>query len=157
VAQGVELLGPRFDVPGLLRHSDIFVFTSLPTGEGMPGVLIEAGLSGLPAVSTRAPGVASVLSDGNTGYIVDDSVTAMTAAISDLLDNPDRREAMGAAARARCESEFSLDLMADRWRKTLQPLVSAQVGTTGRGALIRGRRAIDFLRAMRSRRRNSQT
>jgi glycosyltransferase involved in cell wall biosynthesis len=157
VAQGVELLGPRLDVPGLLRHSDIFVFTSLPTGEGMPGVLIEAGLSGLPAVSTRAPGVASVLSDGSTGFIVEDSVAAMTAAINDLLDSPDRREAMGAAARARCESEFSLDVMAERWRKTLQPFVSAQVGTTGRGALTRGRRAIDLLRAMRSRRRNSQT
>ena len=48
-AHGVELLGRRSDVPELLRQSDVFVFTSLPTGEGMPGVLIEAGLSGLPA------------------------------------------------------------------------------------------------------------
>ena len=54
--QGMELLGPRSDVPELLRRSDVFVFASLPTGEGMPGVLIEAGLSGLPSVSTPVPG-----------------------------------------------------------------------------------------------------
>ena len=60
-AHGVELLGPRSDVPELLRSADVFVFTSLPTGEGMPGVLIEAGLSGLPAVSTPVPGAATVV------------------------------------------------------------------------------------------------
>ena len=111
-AHGVELLGPRSDVPELLRRSDVFVFTSLPTGEGMPGVLIEAGLSGLPAVSTPVPGAATVLCDGRTGVIVDDSVAAMAAAVGELLDDPDRRAAMGASARGRCESEFSLDLMA---------------------------------------------
>ena len=86
-ARGVELLGPRSDVPELLRGSDVFVFTSLPTGEGMPGVLIEAGLSGLPAVSTPVPGAATVLADGTTGVIVDDSVAAMVAAVGELLDS----------------------------------------------------------------------
>ena len=36
-ADGVELLGPVWMCPGL-RALDVFVFTSLPTGEGMPGV-----------------------------------------------------------------------------------------------------------------------
>ncbi len=85
-ADGIELLGPRSDVPELLRGSDVFVFTSLPTGEGMPGVLIEAGLSGLPAVSTSVPGAATVLRHGRTGVIVEDSIVAMAAAIGELLD-----------------------------------------------------------------------
>ena len=122
-AHGVELLGPRSDVPELLRHSDLFVFTSLPTGEGMPGVLIEAGLSGLPAVSTLVPGAAAVLCDGRTGLIVDDSVASMTVAVAELLDAQDRRIAMGISARIRCESEFSLDLMARRWRAALDPML----------------------------------
>jgi glycosyltransferase involved in cell wall biosynthesis len=122
-ACGVELLGSRSDVPELLRRSDALVFTSRPAGEGMPGVLIEAGLSGLPAVSTDVPGAATVLADGCTGIIVDDSVGTMVEALEQLLDDPARRAAMGAAARSRCESEFSLDRMAERWRAALQPMV----------------------------------
>ena len=117
---GVELVGSRSDVPALLSRSDVFLFTSLPTGEGMPGVLIEAGLSGLPVVSTPVPGAATVLSDGRTGVIVDDSVTAMAEVVAELLDDRDRRVAMGLAARSRCESEFNLDLMAQRWRTALR-------------------------------------
>jgi glycosyltransferase involved in cell wall biosynthesis len=156
-AHGVELLGPRSDVPELLRHSDLFVFTSLPTGEGMPGVLIEAGLSGLPAVSTLVPGAAAVLSDGRTGIIVDDSVASMTVAVAELLDAPDHRIAMGMSARIRCESEFSLDLMAQRWRTALHPMMPSYAGTARRGTLTPARRASAFLRATRSRRRSSQT
>jgi glycosyltransferase involved in cell wall biosynthesis len=137
-AHAVELLGSRSDVPELLRTADAFVFTSLPTGEGMPGVLIEAGLSGIPVVSTPVPGAATVLQDGRTGMIVDDSVATMAAAVGELLDRPDRRRAMGRAARTRCESEFSLDLMAERWRVALHPMVAARAGGFQRAARSRG-------------------
>ena len=156
-AHGVELLGSRSDVPELLRRSDVLVFTSRPTGEGMPGVLIEAGLSGLPAVSTPVPGAATVLADGRTGVIVDDSVGAMAQAVGQLLDDPVRRAAMGAAARSRCESEFSLDLMAERWRAALQPMVGAQDGAARRGRTALGRRAIALRRSMRARRGSSHS
>jgi glycosyltransferase involved in cell wall biosynthesis len=156
-AQGVDFLGPRSDVPELLRRADVFVLTSLPTGEGMPGVLIEAGLSGLPAVSTPVPGAATVLCDGRTGVIVDDSVAAMVAAIGQLVDDPDRRAAMGVSARTRCESTFTVDLMARRWRDALHPMVVAQVGTARPGAPRPAARANAFLRATRARRRSSQT
>ena len=155
-AQGVELLGSRPDVPELLRQADVFVFTSRPAGEGMPGVLIEAGLSGLPAVSTEVPGAATVLRDGITGMIVDDSVAAMAAAIGQLLDDPDRRATMGAAARSWCESAFTLDLMAQRWRTALRPMVDAQARAGRRGRTL-GRSASAFRRATRSRWRSSQT
>jgi glycosyltransferase involved in cell wall biosynthesis len=154
---GIELLGPRSDVDELLRHSDVFVFTSRPTGEGMPGVLIEAGLSGLPVVSTPVPGAASVVCHGRTGMIVEDSVAALASAVRDLLDDPDRREAMGKAARTQCESEFNLERMAERWQTALLPVVSAHVATARDDALTPVRRAIAFLRATRSRRRSSQT
>jgi glycosyltransferase involved in cell wall biosynthesis len=156
-AQSIALLGPRSDVPELLRRSDVLVFTSLPSGEGMPGVLIEAGLSGLPAVSTPVPGAASVLQDGFTGIIADDSVASIAGGVGQLLDDPDRLAAMGASARARCESEFSLDLMAERWRAALQPLMAAQVGSARPAGPTPAGRVIAFLRATRARRRSSQT
>jgi glycosyltransferase involved in cell wall biosynthesis len=156
-AHGVELLGPRSDVPELLRQADLFVFTSLPTGEGMPGVLIEAGLSGLPAVSTSVPGAAAVLCDGSSGIIVDDSVASIASAVGELMDSPDQRIAMGMSARIRCESEFSLDLMAQRWRDALRPLMSPGAETARRGALPPARRASALQRLTRSQRRSSDT
>jgi len=123
-AHGIELLGPRSDIPELFRAADVFVFPSRPNGEGLPGVLIEAGLSGLPTVATPVPGVSTVICDGQTGLIVDDSVPEMASAIGRLLDDTETRVTMGAAARRRCESSFTLALMAQRWRDALQPLLT---------------------------------
>ena len=66
----VELMGARSDVPALLRQADLLVFPGLPAGEGMPGVLIEAGLCGVPVVTTAVPGVGLIVADGETGIVV---------------------------------------------------------------------------------------
>jgi glycosyltransferase involved in cell wall biosynthesis len=99
------------------------VFPSRPTGEGLPGVLVEAGLSGLPIVSTDVPGATTVIRDGHTGMIVEDSVPAMATAVGRLLDEPGLRASLGEAARGHCESTFSLDLIAQEWRNALQQLL----------------------------------
>jgi glycosyltransferase involved in cell wall biosynthesis len=153
-AQGIEVLGPRSDVPDLLRSADLFLFTSLPAGEGMPGVLIEAGLSGLASVSTRVPGAAEVINEGVTGLVVEDSTTAMADAVGRLLDHADQRSAMGAAAHIRCESEFSLDLMARRWDAALQPFLRHELARPP-GPLARAIAALR--RAARSCRGSSHT
>ncbi len=123
VTTGVEVVGARHDVPEILRAADLLLFPSLPAGEGMPGVLIEAGLCGVACVSTRVPGAAEVIEDGVTGLLVGDSPDAMVEAVGRLLDDDVRRSAMGAAAHNRCESKFSLDLMARRWQTVLQRLL----------------------------------
>ncbi len=129
-AAGVDLLGSRPDVADLLRGADAFVFASLPTGEGMPGVLIEAGLSALPVVATAVPGVRSVVEDGVGGFVVDvDDVEAMTDATARLLSDPALRRRMGEAARARCVARFSLDAVASCWTSFLDPLVARRVSS----------------------------
>ena len=103
------------------------VFCSRPAGEGMPGVLIEAGLSGLPVVATAVPGVTSIVEDGTTGFVVP---------VDDLPPDgrrrrrPDRRS--GAPIRHRgggpvsgAWSNFSLATVAARWLAILQPLLDA--------------------------------
>jgi glycosyltransferase involved in cell wall biosynthesis len=122
-AAGVDLVGLRHDVPERLRRADIFVFPSAPAGEGMPGVLIEAGLSGLPTVATAVPGVASIVLDGQTGFVVDiDDLDAMVAATDRLLREPELRSTMGRAARSHCLTHFSLEAVAARWLSLLEPL-----------------------------------
>lgn len=124
-AAGVELLGTRQDVAAVMRDADLFVFCSKPTGEGMPGVLIEAGLSGLPVVATAVPGVRSVVDDGTTGLVVPEGdADALVAAMGALLADPARRTALGAAARARCLERFSLQAVTAVWRSFLEPLAA---------------------------------
>jgi glycosyltransferase involved in cell wall biosynthesis len=122
---GIELLGRRDDVAEVLRKVDLLVFPSLPTGEGMPGILVEAGLSGLPVVATAVPGVQAVVDDGRTGYVVGvDDTPAMVAAVGRLLRSPAERRAMGAAARRRCVERFSLDAVWDQWAPLLDPFLA---------------------------------
>ncbi len=121
---GVELLGSRSDVAEQMRGADVFVFCSRPAGEGMPGVLIEAGLSGLPVVATDVPGVGTVIEDGETGTIVPvEDLSALVAATERLLGDPELRSGMGRAARQRCAEHFTLTAVSDTWLSFIQPLL----------------------------------
>jgi glycosyltransferase involved in cell wall biosynthesis len=123
---GVELLGARDDVPALLRAADLLVFPSLPAGEGMPGVLIEAALSGVPVVATGVPGVSTIIEDGVTGSVVPiDDLDALVDATAGLLADPARRADMAKATRRRAEERFSMDAVAARWLQVLAPLLPA--------------------------------
>jgi glycosyltransferase involved in cell wall biosynthesis len=129
---GVELLGSRSDVADLLRQADVLVFTGIPSGEGMPGVLIEAGLSGLPVVATDVPGVRSIVDDEVTGYIVAVAdMDAMVAALRRLIDDPELRASMGMAARQHCLRHFSIDTVADQWSAALRPLLEGEAPPPG--------------------------
>jgi glycosyltransferase involved in cell wall biosynthesis len=115
--EDIDMMGRRDDVPDLLAASDVFVFTSLPPGEGMPGVLIEAGLTGLPIVSTRVPGARDVIEDGVTGLLVDiDDKKGMIDAVDQLVLDGRLRTTMGHRARERCLDRFTLEGSAEQWR-----------------------------------------
>jgi glycosyltransferase involved in cell wall biosynthesis len=121
---GVELLGSRSDIAEQMRKADVFVFCSRPEGEGMPGVLIEAGLSGLPVVATDVPGVSTVIEDGETGTIVPvEDLSALVVATERLLGDPELRSRMGRAARQRCAEHFTLTAVSDTWLSFIQPLL----------------------------------
>lgn len=126
---GVNLLGVRTDVPELIRASTVIVMTSAPGTEGMPGVLIEAGLSGIPVVATRASGVADVIRHGETGFIVDDAdARAIAGHIGALLKDSVLRSAQGRAARERCLELFSIGATAVQWRELIAALSSPSAG-----------------------------
>ena len=64
-------------------------------------MLLEAAASGLPVVAGDSGGAPETVQDGRTGHVVpgrDDR--ALTAALVDLLADPDRARTMGAAGRA---------------------------------------------------------
>jgi len=116
----VEMLGSRDDVAELLAEADILVFTSAPEGEGLPGVLIEAGLCGIPAVATRVPGASDVIEDGVTGFLAgSDAKAEMVLAIESLIEDGAMRSRMGAAARGKCVGTFTLESTSGAWEDLL--------------------------------------
>jgi len=132
-AAGVELLGARTDVAALLGTTDLLVFPSLPAGEGIPGVLIEAGLCGVPVVATAVPGVRTVVKDGETGFVVGiDDPDAMISGTASLLGDDGSRTQMGRAARERCVDRFSIASVATQWSTLLRPLLDGRHRTRRR-------------------------
>jgi len=126
-----KAIGSGIAVAALLGRADIMVFPSRPQGEGMPGVLIEAGLSALPVVATDVPGVRSVVDGGTTGFIVDvDDLDGMVEALARLVEDPSLRTTMGEAARKRCVELFSIEVVATMWLRLLAPLLPPGVDTT---------------------------
>ena len=100
--------GPRSDVPALLRLADVFAFPTAH-GEGVPRVLLEAALAGVPIVSTSMPGCCEVLRDGWTGFLVSPHAPDHLAArILDLLR--DRKTAGIMAGRAEEQIAQKFDL-----------------------------------------------
>jgi glycosyltransferase involved in cell wall biosynthesis len=70
---------------------------------------------GKAIVASRLPGVAEAVTDGVHGLLVPPGdAGALATALQSLLDDPDRRRRLGAAARTRAEAEFGLEQMIER-------------------------------------------
>jgi glycosyltransferase involved in cell wall biosynthesis len=102
-----------------LAAADVLVLPSLT--EGLPAVLIEAGLSGVPAVASDVGGVREILVPGESGLLVpagdvERLAAGMRAALTD-------RSELGAAARARCLDRFEIGVVAEPWDQLLAEFV----------------------------------
>jgi glycosyltransferase involved in cell wall biosynthesis len=109
----VRFVGESAEVPELLRASDAFLLST--HGEGMSNALLEGMACGLPCLASRSVGgAAQLLGDGRGELLEDGDVPAWAAAVQRLVDEPERREAMGTAAASYVARELSLDAAADR-------------------------------------------
>ena len=97
------------DPPTFWSACDLAVLTS--DNEAMPYSLVEAGLAGLPTVTTDAGSASEVVVDGVTGLVVPLSAEAVAEGVRRLVSDPESMAAMGSAARQRALSEFSPERM----------------------------------------------
>jgi glycosyltransferase involved in cell wall biosynthesis len=108
LAAAVHFLGPRRDVPDLLRVMDVFVLPSY--SEGVSLALLEAMAAGRPVVATAVGGLPEVVTDGDTGLLIPPrDPNALARALERLLADPAWARQLGANARARVRAHYSLD------------------------------------------------
>jgi glycosyltransferase involved in cell wall biosynthesis len=123
LAHRVRTLGVRRDVPALLTAADLIVMPS--STEGLPGVLIEAGMAGRAAVAYDVGSVRSVLLDGVTGFVVPSGdARALLEKLALLIRNRALRERMGAEALQRCRRGFDIEASVRKYEALFTDLVS---------------------------------
>lgn len=82
----IRFLGRRSDLAEVFGLMDVLVLPSRT--EGVPAVLIEAAMVGVPVVATNVGGVADTLANGVGGVLVDDAtVNGLRVALASVLDD----------------------------------------------------------------------
>ena len=108
----IRFLGWATDLSVLYGALDVVVLTS--RNEGTPVALIEAGAAGRPVVATDVGGVAEVVRDGASGFVVrPGDAAAMAARVGGLLDDPEAARAMGLVGREWVRARFSAERLVD--------------------------------------------
>ncbi|MGI0131763.1 MAG: glycosyltransferase family 4 protein [Thermoplasmata archaeon] len=118
---------PDEELPAYLRVADLFVFPSQNRLEGFGLAVAEAMAAGLPVVTADMPGVREVIEPGVEGLLVEPLLGGdLAARLIELLDDPERRGRMGAAARRRAEERYALPV-------TTRALIDVYRGLTEAG------------------------
>jgi glycosyltransferase involved in cell wall biosynthesis len=105
----MTFFGWRSDIDQIFAASDIAILTS--DNEGIPLTLIQAAQAGLPIVATNVGSISDIVINESTGYLTETNAAEMADAIEKLVRDPQLRQMMGAAGKARAERYFSLDRM----------------------------------------------
>jgi glycosyltransferase involved in cell wall biosynthesis len=127
VSDHVRFVGrlPRQEVIGFLRGLDVFVLSSLT--EGIPIVVLEAMACGVPVVATRVGGIPEVISDGETGLLVNprDSV-AIADAVVRILGDRDLACRLSKLANEHIRAGFSAEHMAAQYDRLYRDGLTSQ-------------------------------
>jgi glycosyltransferase involved in cell wall biosynthesis len=114
LADSVRLPGPCDDMPAACLAADIIVSPSVEA-ESFGRTVAEAGAMGRPVIVSDLGGAPEIIVDGVTGWLTSAGDAGALARTLETALNlpPDDRAAMGATARARIESRFSLSAMCE--------------------------------------------
>jgi sugar transferase (PEP-CTERM/EpsH1 system associated) len=123
----VRFLGHRGDVETALAALDVFVLSSV--SEGLSNTILEAMATRLPVVATRVGGADELVDDGVTGILVPaGDPEALSAALGQVLRDPELARTMGHAGRRRVEASFDLATMVRQYEALYRDL-AARKGT----------------------------
>lgn len=111
---------PAADLPAYHAMADVFAMPCRTRGagldvEGLGIVFLEASATGVPVIAGSSGGAPETVRHNKTGMVVDGrSVNQVADAVSELLADPDRAAAMGAAGRDWVTAQWRWDDLAGR-------------------------------------------
>jgi glycosyltransferase involved in cell wall biosynthesis len=123
----VIFTGDRRDTANLYRSFDVFALTSNAEGTSMS--ILEAMASGCCVVATNVGGNGALLDGGGAGILVPPGETpALSGQLAAALGDADARRRLGAVARSRAVSAYSLRSMALRYLEIYRNVLTAASG-----------------------------
>ena len=119
--ENIDFLGFRNDVNRLMQISDIFVFPSL--SEGLPNVVIEAMMSGLPVIASDIPGNSDLISHNINGILVPvKNAQLLSNAMNLLVNNKNVCKKMGKINRKLAKDNFDIAKVSDKFMKLIEEI-----------------------------------
>ena len=111
---------PHDKLPDYLNELKLVVLPSYT--EGLPNLMLEAMACGTPVLATPVGAIPDMITDGETGFIMEDNSPACIAEnVMRALEHPDL-ERIVENARALVEREFTYETAVERYRRILDDL-----------------------------------
>ena len=120
----VKILGWQSNIERVLSAADIVVLTS--DNEGTPLSLIQAGMAGLPVVSTNAGSVSEIVLNDITGITTEVDVQQIADALENLVSNPGLCAQLGNAAQEFTLANFGVQRLVNEHEELYKKLLSNQ-------------------------------
>lgn len=115
VSDEVVFLGsqPSKTVFKELSKADVFVLTpkskKTEIEEGIPVVLMEAGLAGLPVISSKIAGIPELIEHGKNGFLINQGdYEKLAVLLATLYKNPYKRTKLGNKLGEKVRKDFNL-------------------------------------------------
>ena len=118
----VKILGWQSDIEKVLAAADLVVLTS--DNEGTPLSLIQAGMAGLPVVTTRVGSVPEVVLDGVTGTITSLDIQEIADALEKLVKNNKLRVQMGVGGQKFTLTNFGVERLVKDHEELYKKLIA---------------------------------
>ncbi|MBU0679592.1 MAG: glycosyltransferase [Verrucomicrobia bacterium] len=122
LGEWVSFEGYQDDPERYYRVADLFLLPSL--SEGMPNVLLEAGLFRLPMISFAVGGIPNIFTDGEEIFLLEEkNETVLSEAIQSYLNEPGPFLQRAERARQRVERDYNMEAKAGKLLRYYQSLV----------------------------------
>ena len=106
ISSKVKFLGWRNDIENILEATDIMLLTS--DNEGTPVSAIQAGMAGIPTVSTNVGSVSKIIEDGVSGILTSLNPSEIVEQLQKLIRDTKLRQTLGERAKLDITERFSV-------------------------------------------------
>lgn len=120
ISENIDFVGWQTEVGNWYRQARVFILTS--DSEGLSQSMIQAMMTGLPAVVSDVGDLSELVENDRNGFLIQNQdIDAYASAISGLLDDPDKLAAFGTAAKVVAD-QCEVGEVAKKWDRVFADL-----------------------------------